>query len=331
MGSGERSQKGVTMADIAQELGVSNVTVSNALAGRNGVGKELREKIFIKAREMGYKTAEEKFVPQKSSGVDIAVITPERCIKSDGGFYWEAYQCLASELKKYDCYAILDIVSKADEAARRTPRIIEEGKVSGVIMLGMPSINYLTGICARSIPVVFLGFYVRDFDFDCVVADDFNDMYRLTSYMISMGHRRIAYCENAEPTEEHFDRFFGYCKALYEHDIDYDASIVYRKGAMPDSSELTKAFICDSVESLKALTMKLTKYSVSVPDGASLAYYRTGDDDLGMDYTCIKRDPRKLAAITVETLRAKLDGSKGSGRLAVGGRIHPGESAKSSI
>ena len=327
----EKSQKNVTMADIAQELGISNVTVSNALAGRSGVGKQLREEILIKAREMGYKSAGEKYLSQKSSGVDIAVIAPERCIKSGGGFYWEAYQYLATELKKYDCYAILDIVSKADETAKRTPRIIEEGKAAGVIMLGMPSLGYLTNICARSLPVVFLGFYVRDFDFDCIVADDFNDMYRLTSYMISLGHRRIAYCGSPDESEELLDRYLGYRKALYEHDIAHDPSLLFRNSVPTDDIELPKAFICDSTENLRSMTARLDKKNIAIPESASVAYYRTGDDTLQRDYTCIKREPRKLAGIAVEALRAKLDGSKGSGRLAVGGRIHAGTTSKSSI
>ncbi len=38
-------KNGVKMSDIAEALGISKVTVSNALAGRTGVSYELREKI----------------------------------------------------------------------------------------------------------------------------------------------------------------------------------------------------------------------------------------------------------------------------------------------
>ena len=46
--------KKVTMKDIAQELDISIVTVSNALAGKDGVGDRLREVIIDKAKELGY-------------------------------------------------------------------------------------------------------------------------------------------------------------------------------------------------------------------------------------------------------------------------------------
>ena len=46
--------KKVTMKDIAQELDISIVTVSKALAGKDGVGDRLREEIIDKAKELGY-------------------------------------------------------------------------------------------------------------------------------------------------------------------------------------------------------------------------------------------------------------------------------------
>ena len=48
--------KAVRMADIAERLGVSIVSVSKALAGKSGVSEEMRAKIEETAQEMGYQT-----------------------------------------------------------------------------------------------------------------------------------------------------------------------------------------------------------------------------------------------------------------------------------
>ena len=45
--------KSVRMADIAEKLGISVVSVSKALAGKEGVGDEMRAKILATAEEMG--------------------------------------------------------------------------------------------------------------------------------------------------------------------------------------------------------------------------------------------------------------------------------------
>jgi hypothetical protein len=47
-------KKSVTMGDIAKELGVSTVSVSKALTGKEGVSDPVREMIVNKARDMGY-------------------------------------------------------------------------------------------------------------------------------------------------------------------------------------------------------------------------------------------------------------------------------------
>ena len=50
---GDYLKNGVKMLDIANKLGVSVVTVSNAIAGRDGVSDETRKKICETAEKMG--------------------------------------------------------------------------------------------------------------------------------------------------------------------------------------------------------------------------------------------------------------------------------------
>lgn len=42
------------MSDIAKALGISTISVSRALSGQDGVSEELRNRILLKANEMGY-------------------------------------------------------------------------------------------------------------------------------------------------------------------------------------------------------------------------------------------------------------------------------------
>ena len=58
--------KKVRMADIAEKLGISVVSVSKALSGQSGVGDETREKILKLATEMGYVPLRTKHKTEKS-------------------------------------------------------------------------------------------------------------------------------------------------------------------------------------------------------------------------------------------------------------------------
>lgn len=75
-------RKQVTMKDIAQEMGVSIVTVSKALSGKDGVGEELREKIIDKAHELNYVikgTQDDSWVipDRDSNGFNIELKLPD--------------------------------------------------------------------------------------------------------------------------------------------------------------------------------------------------------------------------------------------------------------
>ena len=51
--------KTVKLADIAEQVGVSTVTVSKALSGQKGVSEEMRDKIKKLADELGYRSPSE--------------------------------------------------------------------------------------------------------------------------------------------------------------------------------------------------------------------------------------------------------------------------------
>ena len=43
------------------------------------------------------------------------------------------------------------------------------------------------------VPMLFLDFYDKEHDCDCVVTDNFYGMYKVTDYLFEMGHKDIPY------------------------------------------------------------------------------------------------------------------------------------------
>ena len=79
--------KAVRMADIAEKLNVSVVTVSKALSGKDGVGSELREAIIKTADEMGYST-NKKNDSSNSDSLLIGILNAHRYLEKGSSFYW---------------------------------------------------------------------------------------------------------------------------------------------------------------------------------------------------------------------------------------------------
>ncbi len=330
----ENRSKGVTMADIAKALGVSNVTVSNALAGKKGVSAHVRAAVFLKARELGYIDGVSEETERAAVGTqegDIGIIIPQEHLAQESGFCWQLYQELVTLLKKHDRYAILDAVSKEDENRLNIPRIIENHLVSGIIILGRPELKFLSEIGKRKIPMVFLDFYIRDFDFASISGDDYYDMYRMTSYVISHGHSNICYVAEENESTEH-DKYYGYCRAMKE--IETEPSQSFDVETAIDRIEEIKptVFLCESLPLAQKIIKKLNEKSIAVPETVSVACVSDVRPEGRGDIACVCRDASQMAYFAVEALRSKLDGSKGIvGRISVGGKLIPGSSIRSLI
>ena len=68
----------VKLKDIANAVGVSTVTVSNALSGKKGVSGEMRDRIETVAQEMGYDLSRYE---RKETGARIGVVASQHYLE----------------------------------------------------------------------------------------------------------------------------------------------------------------------------------------------------------------------------------------------------------
>ena len=80
------ARNAVRLSDIAEKLGVSTVTVSNALANQRGVSEELRERIKAMAPERGYQEPGTQVAPKTE--VNSGVTVQARYLGKCPSFYW---------------------------------------------------------------------------------------------------------------------------------------------------------------------------------------------------------------------------------------------------
>ena len=134
--------KSVRLADIAQKLGVSVVTVSKALSGKKGVSEEMRAKIRALADEMGY-TPVHSPKEEAERAYTVGVMTFERYFSQFASFYWKMYQELTTQAIRKNCFSLLEVVSISDEEGLVCPKLSEEERVDGIIVIGKPGREYL--------------------------------------------------------------------------------------------------------------------------------------------------------------------------------------------
>ena len=276
--------KAVKLADIAQRLGVSVVTVSKALSGQKGVSEELRAKIKTLADEMGY-TPIHSNQSGRSKSYTIGVITMESYFSKFASFYWKMYQEFATRAVRKNCFSMLEVVSNYDMDNLNQPKLIAEDRVDGIIVLGRPKKEYLKMLYQnKRVPMVFMDFYDDEEIVDSVVSAGFYGMYRMTDYLIKNGHTRIAYVGTIMYTESITDRYFGYCKALMErgieqrqdwiiNDRDYVDGIMGLDYKYTLPEDMPTAFVCNNDIAAYALIKQLEEKGYRVPEDLSVVGY----------------------------------------------------------
>ena len=220
--------KGVRMSDIAQRLGVSTVTVSKALADQKGVSEEMRERIKALAEEMGYKPPVSNRQEAKRS-YNIGVIMAEIYVEKYATFYWEFYQKIITCAVQENCYVILEVLDADREQELEEPKLVQEDKIDGLIILGSIQSKYLRMLKKKcKVPVVYMDFYDKQLQEDCVISNSFYGAYYMTNYLFQMGHEKIGFVGTALATESIMDRYLGYRKSLMEHGVQERADWVIK-------------------------------------------------------------------------------------------------------
>ncbi|GMO12301.1 MAG: LacI family DNA-binding transcriptional regulator [Treponemataceae bacterium] len=308
-------KSGVRMRDIAHALGVSAVTVSKALSGKDGVGKELRAQIEEKAAEMGYIYNSFPAAMLKGKTFTVGILIPSHFLGSVS-FYWRFYQQLLSALKKTKYWALLEIVDSEDEAHERIPAFVGANKVDGIILLGQFSDAYLRMITSRTPNCVFLDFYSDIGVCDCIVQNNFSGSYNLTKLLIEAGHTKIGFVGLPTFTTSILDRYMGFCKAMLECGLRSRDAIDDRgetTGSTDFELELLPAeytaYVCNNDQLAGTVIRQLGKLGLKVPDDISLVGFDNEGIDVtaGIGVTSLEVNITGMCETAVRLLLQKLD------------------------
>lgn len=312
--------KSVRMADIAKELGVSTVTVSKALSDQKGVSEEMREKIKELAAQMGYKSnssAGENVHPS----YNIGVLVRETYIEKYSSFYWEFYQKINFSAGEENCFVLLEVLGTESESQLTLPKLIQENKIDGLMILGQLTTEYLEMLQANTnVPRVYMDFYDRRVQADSVISNSFYGTYHMTDYLFDMGHVEIGYVGTLLATESITDRYLGYYKAVMEHGkepckdwviSDRESHVqIYEKLELP--KKLPTAFVCNSDLAASKLIRALKEKGYRVPEDISVVgyddYLYPGLCDIGI--TTYSVNMEKMSQVGMEMLLERMAGSE---------------------
>ena len=234
-----RTHRPVTQDDVARKVGVSRALVSLAFRGAPGVSEESRRTILETARLLGYR--------HNVIAADLAAKTRSTIglylLDFRNEVYADVFRGVRDAVERSGNRVIL-AVSDADEPIdQQTVGSLIEARVGVIIAATLMLPDVEVRALAQSVPVVSVARRVPGVD--CVYADDEAGAGAATSYLLDLGHRRIAHITGIE-YEGHLLRRRAYEAVMANAGLR--PQTVVAQGYSQDAAERTARGILNSAD-----------------------------------------------------------------------------------
>jgi LacI family transcriptional regulator len=228
----------LTISDVAKQAGVSTATVSHVINDTRYVSDETREKVNNAILALGYApSAVARSLVTKVShiiGVVVSDVT--------NPFFPAAVRGIENVALSHRYNMVL---GNTDEYPTREAEIVyllARQRVDGLIIAPTGvHCPRLVALAESGVPIVQIDRTSPGLDAPLVGVDNEEGAYRAVSYLIGLGHRRIACLMGIEAISTQAERLKGWKRALQEAGLPVDERLIVRAdprfyGTLPDAA-----------------------------------------------------------------------------------------------
>ncbi|MCR4808135.1 MAG: LacI family transcriptional regulator [Lachnospiraceae bacterium] len=315
----------ITIKEIAEKLNMSTTTVSNVIHGKEGeVSEEKRKIVQDFLDKVDYvPNINARNLAQNESKI-IGVALKARADKYENlimdPFVSELIGGIEETIRNAGYFMMLYISRDTEKIMRH----VSTWNVDGLILFGMLDDDGIRVSTKYKKPIVCIDTYSIEGlkHFTNVGLDDEKGTYDMVKYIISCGHKRIAFLSDNNKGVD-YARFSGYKKALDEAGIEFKEEDFLK--IRPKSDEIDESLeeICRKaldytaimcVSDLYAVTLMaaLTDRGIRVPEGISIAGF--DDNMMGSLYrpalTTVHQDVKQKGVVAAQTLLKHIKGEE---------------------
>jgi len=216
----------LNIRDFAKLAGVSKTTVSMALNDNPRIPQKTKEKVLEAAKKFNYQPSmvarSLKSKKTKAIGLMLPSIT--------NPFFPQVVKGV-EDIALRNGYSV--VFCNFDEEIEKESlyfQMFENRWIDGIIFSGVTGdteeIKYIKEIQEKGIPIVFIDRGLEGHFGDVVMIDNDEATYRGAKYLVDLGHRRIGFINGPAGIRIFDKRLRGYKKALQDHGIELDESLI---------------------------------------------------------------------------------------------------------
>jgi LacI family transcriptional regulator len=270
-------KKNITIADIAQEANVSTATVSRVISGTTRVKDTTRERVEAVIRKYDYEinSIAQSLTKKKTHTIGVIVLDINNL------FFSEVIKGINEVAREHEYDVFLANTDFEEERELHFTKAFIRRNTDGILI--SPVAENSEGIRLlnkKKIPFFVLNCRINNPDINYVTNDNIAGAYLATDYLISLGHREIAFLHGYK-IQGFIERLKGYKKALKENNIAYSDKLVFGYGENDeDGLRLTKDLL-SSKQSFSAIFASNDMMAI----GAMEAIYESGKripDDISL-------------------------------------------------
>ncbi len=314
----------VRLKDIAQQAGVSVMTVSKALRDGPDVSATTKTRVKLLAQQLGY-------VPDSSAqglrtrrtklfGVAIPALT-NPIFYGVAAAIEERAQALGYEVLLAQT---ADIPEREEACIRRFLSRRVDGLFLAPVYRMATEARIYQELLARRTPTVLLG-HAAPFcnQFTSVEADDLLASYAATQHLLKLGHKRIAFFTGPQAAPWAQERLGGYRRALREAGLDVDDKLVFQAGrTIEEGAKTALQMINESSDATAVQTVndsvavgcatELLKQGLSIPQDISVAGFGNIllSEHFRVPLTTVSQPKLRLGEAAVEAMQQLLLGKR---------------------
>lgn len=307
------SRRRVTLADVAQQAGVSTALVSIVMRDAPGASDASRKRILAAAAELGYRRDIRAKSLASSRSHIIGVL-----FGAAGRFHFELLDGLYAAAEKDGWDLVLSALTMHRDE-HRALESLQDFRFDGLIMLGPP---VAAPQLAGEVPLVVVGWHVDHPDVDIVRTSDEDAMLLAVDHLVALGHRSIAHLQGGHGLVA-LSRSAGYRAAMQAHGLADKTRVVVCEGEdqldgqramaamFDDETALPTALIAFNDDTAAAAMTVLRQHGMSVPQDMSVVGF--DDSEIAQspvfDLTSLSQAPQELARLAVQRIIDRCDGS----------------------
>jgi len=306
-----RPKKNASMKDIAETVGVSVNTVSQALSNKSGVNSKTRDLILETAKNIGYEYTRIETSPLPGSKTrTVGLIITD----SANPFFAHVVRGVQNTLWQNKHSLILCNTNEDYSRERGAVDMLLERGVDGIIMTPTQAHDQdISMLIATKVPIVLLGRHFANFSIPSVLHDDRSGAYKAVDHLFRLGHTKILFINAPRYISSSQERLDGYLSCFKENGLEPDPTLIrYCEPTMESAYNEMKSIQLEKLDFTAVFTFSdlmmlgvvrlAHEIGLRIPDDCSLV----GFDDI--DFVSLLTPPLTTVSLDKHALGVKSAG-----------------------